>query len=110
MTTLSEKEAEEAVNTILPDIRKAIDRDPKGKASVYMRDIANISPAVKREGVNSDVYCKIAGAMFKQGIGTDLGVGIKGDAVLSFRNVRKGEEAPTPTLCKFQWEHESELP
>ena len=43
--------------------------------------------------------------MFKQGIGTDLGVamagGMKGVAVLSFRN---------PTLCKFQWEHEAELP
>ena len=48
-------------------------------------------------------------AMFNQGIGTDLCVGIKGDAVLSFRNVREGETAPTQALCEFQWKYEAEL-
>ena len=59
MTSLSEKEAEEVVKTILPNIRKAIDKDPKGNAKIYIRDIANLSTAVKREGIVPDVYFKM---------------------------------------------------
>lgn len=99
--TLSEKEVEEVVDNILPAIRIATDKN--GEARIYLRDIADINPAVKRAGITSDVYYKVAIAMFDHGIGTDLVVNLKGEPMLSFRNVREGENATMLTLCKFKW-------
>jgi hypothetical protein len=102
MKTLSEKEVEEVVNNILPAIRIATDKN--GEAGIYMRDLADINPAVKGAGITSDVYYKVAVAMFDHGICTDIVANLKGESILSFRNIREGENAPTITLCKLQWE------
>lgn len=108
--SLSKEETEKIAKEILPTITNAIDKDPKGKASVFMSDITKITPAAKKEGNTPDAYCKIAEAMFNRGIAIDLGVSHNGRAVLGFRKAREGEDAPTPTHCKFEWEMESELP
>jgi hypothetical protein len=105
--TLSEKEVEEVVNNILPAIRIATDKN--GEARIYLRDIADINPAVKRVGITSDVFYKVAVAMFSRGIGTDLVVNLKGGPMLSFRNVREGENAPMLTLCKFKWHEKANV-
>lgn len=105
---LDKEEIEKVVKDILPTITKALENTEK--ASVFMSDITKKTPVAKREGNTSDMYCKIAEAMFNRGIAIDLEVSHEGRAVFGFRKAKKGEDAPTLTRCKFEWETEIELP
>jgi hypothetical protein len=107
--SLSKEEVEKLVKEILPTITKALEEGDK--ARIYMSDITKTTSTAKREGNTPDVYCKIAEAMFSRGIAIDLGVHeINHRAVFGFRKLRKGEDAPTLTRCKFEWEIANELP
>ncbi len=106
--SLSKEETDKVVKEILPTITEAL--EITYKAEVFMSDITKTTTVAKKEGNTSDVYYRIAEAMFNRGIAIDLGVNHEGRAIFGFRKARKGEDAPTQTRCKFEWETENGLP
>jgi hypothetical protein len=99
--SLSKEEADEIVEKILPTIKKGLNIN--GEASIRFSDIIKTTDAALREGSTPYTYCKIAQAAFKKGISTETRGDKNGNIALSFRNVRKGEAAPTSAFCKFDW-------
>jgi len=101
---LSPTEADTVAISILPTVNNWITTSVFERAHLRISDIANIIPAVKRAGSTPDTYCKIAVAMFKHGIATDLRKDRKSNMLLSFRILKTNEKPPSPEICSARWE------
>jgi hypothetical protein len=102
MATLSEDEARDIVEGMLPKISNAIKE--RGETKVYITDMEKSFVPISREGNTPDVYCKIAGAASEHGISTDL-VAVKDRMAMMFQNAGPGYRAPSTEICKKRWEY-----
>jgi hypothetical protein len=101
MAGLSEKEAKDIVEDMLPDIRRGIDM--VGKAIIPIPAIENVSSSVKREGNTPDVFCKIAGAAFEHGLATDVDTTKHHGMVMTFSTAKPDYKKPSPKMCETRW-------
>lgn len=101
MSTLSEEEAREIIKDMMSSIKVGIGND--GEANIHITEIEKRYDPVKREGNTHDVFCKIAGAAFEQGIATDIGTTKHAEMVLRFWSADPKYKPPSPEICKKRW-------
>jgi len=101
---LTMEEAGNVATAILPTVNEWVTKSMFERAHLRISDIANIIPSVKRAGSTPDTYCKIATAMFKRGIATDLRKDRKSNMLLSFRVVKPEDNPPSLEICSARWE------
>lgn len=101
MASLSKDEARDIVKDMLSTIRIGI--NDYGEANIHIAEIEKMYDSVRREGNTSDVFCKIAGAAFEQGIATDVGTTKHTGMVMRFWPADPKYKAPSSEICKTRW-------
>ncbi len=103
--SLSENEAKYIVDKMLPMIRNGIETSalPTKRAAILMSNMQEIFPAIEREGINHDVYCKIAEASLRHGLAADLGEDIKNNVLIEFRVADEWDIKLSRENCEARW-------
>lgn len=97
--TLSIKEANLAIESILPKIKQDISKSKNeygfGQSNIRISDIDN--PAVKREGSRTETFCKIAEVIYDYGIATDFKA--NRELLFRFREITPNDKKPSREHC-----------
>jgi hypothetical protein len=101
MVTLSEDEAREIVRDMMSSIKIGIEN--YGEANIYISEMEKRYDPVRREGRTPDIFCKIAGAAFEQGIATDIGTSKTAEMALRFWPSDPEYKPPSLEACKKRW-------
>lgn len=103
--SLSENEAKYIVDKMLPTIRKGIETStlPTKRAGILMSTMQDIFPTIEREGINHDVYCKIAEASLRQGLAVDIGEDKKSNVLIEFRVADEWDIKLSQENCEARW-------
>jgi hypothetical protein len=101
MTTLSEEEAREIVREMMSSIKIGIEN--YGEANIQIAELEKRYDPMRREGGTPDVFCKIAGAAFEQGIATDVGTTKHAEMILRFWSADQEYKPPSSEVCKKRW-------